>query len=224
MYNVNPYELREAFKQMAQHGRDPEYAAACAALRLYERIRRRGWLGQLWTALIGEASHLLDLGAIEAHYATGDRWYGGCRTVPLRQIRGSEGRYREFDISFRPLQSHSAARWKSIAAARRMGVALPPVELIQVGDVYFVRDGHHRISVARALGQTEIEAKVTVWQVSTPMGRHLIGPPATEQQRWLSRRFRRVVGQLSTLLVALGARLVAHGLPPYHSQPLSEKI
>jgi hypothetical protein len=223
VYNVNPYQLQEAFKQLARHGRDPEYAAAFAALRLYQRMRRRGWLGQLWTALTGQTRHLFDLGAIEAHYATGDRRHGGCRTVPLRQIRGSEGRCREFDLSFHPLQSHSAARWLSIATASRMGVALPPVELIQVGDVYFVRDGHHRISVARALGQTQIDAKVTVWQVSRPMGRHLICPPTTEQQGWPSRRFRHVVGQLCTLLVALGARLVAHGLPPYHPQPLSKK-
>jgi hypothetical protein len=223
VYNGNPYQLQEAFEQLAQQGRDPEYAAACAALRLYQRIRRRGWLGQLWASLTGQPQHLFDLSVIEADDATGDRWYCGCRTVLLRHIRGSEGRGREFDMSFRPLQSHSAARWLSIAAAWRMGVTLPPVELIQVGDVYFVRDGHHRISVARALGQTQIDAKVTVWQVSRPMGRHLICPPASEQRGWPSGRFRRVVGRLSTLLVALGARLVAHGLPPYQPQPLSEK-
>jgi hypothetical protein len=53
-----------------------------------------------------------------------------------------------------------------VAAARRRGKSLPPVDLIQVGDAYFVRDGHHRISVARALGQQDIEAKVIVWQVT----------------------------------------------------------
>jgi hypothetical protein len=46
---------------------------------------------------------------------------------------------------------------------------LPPVVLVQVGDVYFVRDGHHRISVARALGQLDIEAEVTVWHLSGPL-------------------------------------------------------
>jgi hypothetical protein len=50
--------------------------------------------------------------------------------------------------------------------ARQQGAKLPPVALIQVGDVYFVKDGHHRISVARALGQVEIEAVVTVWHVA----------------------------------------------------------
>jgi hypothetical protein len=57
----------------------------------------------------------------------------------------------------------------SIARARDRDKALPPVELIQVGDLYFVRDGHHRISVARAVGQRYIEAEVTAWQVSGPL-------------------------------------------------------
>jgi len=50
-----------------------------------------------------------------------------------------------------------------------MGTPLPPVELVQVGDVYFVRDGHHRISVARTVGQRDIEAEVTVWHVDGPL-------------------------------------------------------
>jgi hypothetical protein len=47
-----------------------------------------------------------------------------------------------------------------------MATPLPPVELIQVGDVYFVRDGHHRISVARMMGQDSIDAEVTVWETA----------------------------------------------------------
>jgi hypothetical protein len=58
-----------------------------------------------------------------------------------------------------------------MAAAKMRGVALPPVELIQVGDIYFVRDGHHRISVARAFGQEQVDAEVTVWDVTGPLPR-----------------------------------------------------
>jgi hypothetical protein len=61
------------------------------------------------------------------------------------------------------------SRWLRVAAARDQGKVLPPVVLVQVGDVYFVRDGHHRISVARALGQLDIEAEVTVWHLSGPL-------------------------------------------------------
>jgi hypothetical protein len=53
----------------------------------------------------------------------------------------------------------------SVAKARLQGATLPPVDLVQVSDVYFVRDGHHRISVAKALGQVDIDADVTVWEV-----------------------------------------------------------
>ena len=57
----------------------------------------------------------------------------------------------------------------SVAGAQIQGVPLPTVDLIQVGDRYFVRDGHHRISVARTLGRHFIEAEVTVYQMSGPL-------------------------------------------------------
>jgi hypothetical protein len=97
--------------------------------------------------------------------------------VPIQQIWGSEGRSADFDALFYPRQAHSQGRWVGIAAARMMGLVLPPVELIQVGDGYFVRDGHHRISVARALGEEYIEAEVTLWQVSRPLpGKQPVSP------------------------------------------------
>ena len=85
----------------------------------------------------------------------------------IRQIRGTEGQRDAFDDAFHPLTSHTRGRWVSIASAWLQGTSLPPVDLIRVGEVYFVRDGHHRISVARALGQQEIDAVVTVWEVAT---------------------------------------------------------
>jgi hypothetical protein len=83
----------------------------------------------------------------------------------MDRIRGSEGRCNDFDTHFRPLTGLSRDRWTSIYCARQEGVALSLVELVQVGDTYYVRDGHHRISVARALGQETIDARVTVWEV-----------------------------------------------------------
>lgn len=70
-----------------------------------------------------------------------------------------------FDDAFHPIRTHTELRWRRVARAGLAGVTLPPVELIRIGEAYFVRDGHHRISVARALGQKEIDAVVTVWQV-----------------------------------------------------------
>lgn len=81
-------------------------------------------------------------------------------SIPLSKIVGSEGHVDDFDNTFNPLKSYDRDRWVSIAVARRQGIVLPPVELIQVNDKFFVRDGHHRISVAKALGQAEIEAEI----------------------------------------------------------------
>ena len=92
-----------------------------------------------------------------------------CQTekVNLSQIKGStSNRHQDFDNQFRPLQKHTQARWISIAAHNRHD--LPPVELIKVDDVYFVVDGHHRVSVANAMGQSEITANVTVYTVVQP--------------------------------------------------------
>jgi hypothetical protein len=153
-----------------------EEAAKCAALtkkedpmpdqaidNLYSRALNRGQCGQLWSVLTRRPRHLLPLNEIgaanEAHIDRGAE----VRTVPIRHIRGSQGRSYDFDRDFNPLKDHNKARWLGVASARQLGKSLPPVKLIQVGDVYFVQDGHHRISVARALGQRDIEAKVVVW-------------------------------------------------------------
>jgi hypothetical protein len=134
--------------------------------RLYARARDRGLWGQVWSMLTGHWRGLLPLEEIEAVCIVHVHRSAVMRTVPLSQIRGSEGRSDDFDCDFNPLQAHHKACWLNIATARQRGKALPPVELVQVGDIYFVLDGHHRISVARAMGQSDIEARVMVWRVT----------------------------------------------------------
>jgi hypothetical protein len=136
-----------------------------AADRLYARARRQGCRSQLKTILKGKSRGLLALGDVSSACSVQTQSDSGVRAVSISQIRGSESRSGDFDCDFNPLQGHTKSRWLSIAVARGQGKTLPPVRLTQVGDVYYVRDGHHRISVARALGQTEIEAHVVVWQV-----------------------------------------------------------
>jgi hypothetical protein len=140
--------------------------ASQVAFSLYRRSRQRAWQRGLLSALTRRARALLDLSGVEQACPIGNRRYVGVQTVSLAQIRGSEGRCRDFDVEFLPLHSHNEDRWIRVASARPMGIALPPVELIQVGAFYFVRDGHHRVSVAAAWGETHIEAMVTVWEVS----------------------------------------------------------
>ena len=124
------------------------------------------WRG-LWSTLTGRTGRLLALAEVEACCAVVDSRYDGTRTVPISHIRGSSSsRCCDFDADFRPLDSCDQGRWHRLAAARLRGAMLPPVELILVEGFYFVVDGHHRISVARALGEREIQATVTTWQVA----------------------------------------------------------
>ena len=101
------------------------------------------------------------LGYVSEHAA-------GQHVVPLDAIVGTVDRGRDFDRSFRPTTGRVRSRWEHIAAAMRRGEAMPPVDLVRIGQIYFVRDGHHRISVARALGRTDIDADVT--EVVTRVG------------------------------------------------------
>jgi len=92
----------------------------------------------------------------------------GLAVVPIGAIVGTVGRARDFDRRFRPTSSRVRSRWEQIAAATRRGEALPPVELYKIGEIFFVRDGHHRVSVACALGHADIDAYVT--EVLTRVG------------------------------------------------------
>ena len=85
----------------------------------------------------------------------------GLVVIPTASVVGSVDRRPEsFDRAFRPRAPELRQRWERIAAARRRGEALPPIDVYRIGDAHFVRDGHHRVSVARALGETTIEARV----------------------------------------------------------------
>src|SRR5688572_18435388 len=84
----------------------------------------------------------------------------GLQIVPLDAIVGTVDRGVDFDRGLRPTSARLRSRWERIAAAQRRGEALPPVSLYKVGDLYFIRDGHHRVSVAKSLGRSDIDAYV----------------------------------------------------------------
>jgi hypothetical protein len=125
-------------------------------------------LEQVWSTLTGRLRQLLDLAEIEANSAITTHTFVGRQAVPLNQIRSSATSVRcnDFDANFRLRRHHTESRWQRISAARRRGIKLPPVALFQVGDTYFVEDGHHCVSVARAYRDQEIEAEVTVLQLA----------------------------------------------------------
>jgi hypothetical protein len=84
----------------------------------------------------------------------------GLKVIPVDQIVGSVDKVRDFDPKFRPRTGRNRQRWERIAQAARRGEPLPPIDVYQIGEMYFVRDGHHRVSVYRALEIPTIEADV----------------------------------------------------------------
>jgi Domain of unknown function (DUF4032) len=86
--------------------------------------------------------------------------YTGMHEIPLDAIIGSVSRYNDFDRAFLPRQTHTRDRWENVDAAHLRDVILPPIEVYQIGDAYFVKDGNHRVSVARLKGQAFIDAYV----------------------------------------------------------------
>ncbi len=131
------------------------------AQRLFNAALLRGNLLMAINGLLGRRSGLKALPGFGGYCSAYSR---GLVTVPIRRIIGSENRIRDYDRHFHPLNEHARARWLNVALTLLRERALPPVELIEADGFYYIRDGHHRVSVASALGQMDVEAFVTVWE------------------------------------------------------------
>jgi hypothetical protein len=128
------------------------------------RVRRRRALSRIAHRLRGEPGDvnvILPFEEVVAALGRTSERQLGLQVVPLDAIVGTVDRTRDFDRQFRPTTGRVRARWERIAAAMRRGDSLPPIDVYRIGDLHFVRDGHHRVSVARALGRRDIDAYVT---------------------------------------------------------------
>ena len=85
----------------------------------------------------------------------------GLRTIQLATVVGTVDSSRDFDRRFRPTSSRVRARWENLALAQRRGESIPPIDVYRIGEMHFVQDGHHRVSIALATGQQVIDAYVT---------------------------------------------------------------
>ena len=136
----------------------------------FGRARRKRALSQIAARLRREG----DLSAIlpfeEVVRALGQRGEKrlGLQTIDLDSIVGTVDRGREFDRSFRPTSGRVRPRWERINTAQRKGQEMPPIDVYRIGELHFVKDGHHRVSVARALGFGVIDAYVT--EIVTELG------------------------------------------------------
>ena len=129
----------------------------------FDRARRRRVLARLASQLRFEpddVSHMLPFEEVVAALGATSRHAAGEQVIPLDAIVGTVDRRRgDFDRSFRP-SPNTRGRWERIAEARKRGEAMPPIDVFRIGDMYFVQDGHHRVSVARAMGDKDINANV----------------------------------------------------------------
>jgi hypothetical protein len=136
----------------------------------FSRARRRRALARLAARLrrADDVDHILPFEeVVQALGRSGERRLGE-QTIPLDSIVGTVDRAREFDRAFRPTSPRVRERWQRINLAQRKGRALPPIDVYRIGDMHFVKDGHHRVSVAHALGHKDINAYVT--EVLTQVG------------------------------------------------------
>lgn len=134
------------------------------AMTLYERNERSsaGLLGFLKRKPAGMPTFQ---DALAGRQIT-NQFSAGSRTVDVKQVRGTYNRGdADFDMDFHPTQRHTENRWLRVATAFMRGVELPPIELVELEGHYYVKDGHHRISVARALGFGYLDAIVDVVRV-----------------------------------------------------------
>ena len=130
----------------------------------FNRARRRQVLARLAGWLRGQPRHvscILLLDEVVAALGWRGEHYRGLQTIPLDTVAGTVDSRRDFDRKFRPTSNRVRQRWERLDLAQRRGVSLPPIDVYRVGDLHFVMDGHHRVSVAAATGQKTIEAHVT---------------------------------------------------------------
>jgi uncharacterized membrane protein YfbV (UPF0208 family) len=135
----------------------------------FDRALSKAFWRRVVSRLTGETNALLPFDEVRAKLPMRGQHYIGLRQVPISQIIGSAGRYKDFDRAFLPVRDRTRARWESIDLAHYTDVILPPVELYKMGEVYFVKDGNHRVSVARERGQVFIDAYVIEIDIPVPL-------------------------------------------------------
>lgn len=136
----------------------------------FNRARLKAFWNELLAMVTRRPNEMLSFEQVKRSLKTFGESYRGVQTVPIEKIVGSATlRYHDFDRAFLPTQNTTKSRWRKVDEAFYEDVDLPPVELYQVGEVYFVRDGHHRISVARQRGQAFIEAEIIEMKTRVPL-------------------------------------------------------
>lgn len=127
---------------------------------------QKGFRRSILSWLQNKNNELLPFEEVLKHIPMRGQNYIGVKQIETDKIIGSVSRYYDFDRAFLPRQTHTRDRWESIDRAHFKQIILPPIEVYKIGDAYFIKDGNHRVSVAREKGQAFIDAYVT--EIHTP--------------------------------------------------------
>lgn len=130
----------------------------------FSRARHKALFNEIQHFLNPDEATLISLSDIKKLLKPENEVYKGMQTIPVKLIVGSEGRYNDFDNRFFPKSMHLKNRWEHIDIAHINDIPLPPISLYELGGVYFVRDGNHRVSVAKSRGVEFIDAEVVSLQ------------------------------------------------------------
>lgn len=135
----------------------------------FRRARFRAKVEQVLARLSGRSAELLEYEQVRRRLRATSQVSRGLQSIPLDAVVGSVGRARDYTRSFLPRQDEDERRWAKVKVAMTGLVGLPPIEVYQIDQVYFVLDGNHRVSVARQLGARYIQAYVTEIETAVPL-------------------------------------------------------
>ncbi|MDX2162509.1 MAG: hypothetical protein SF162_14380 [bacterium] len=176
-------------------------------LSQYNNARMRAFWDEVFSLMRGKPAELLSFEDIRARLRLREEYYQGLQDIELDKIVGSVGRYREFTRHFLPKRRVQQERWSRVFAVATGMMGLPPIEVYKVGDVYFVRDGNHRVSVARQMGNRTIQAHV--WELPTSL---VLKPDMDEKD----------IDALAAYAMFLDATRLPYTRPHHQSITLSE--
>ena len=126
----------------------------------FSKARNKAWINEMQHVMHPDKKRLLSLNDVKKILKPKNEVYVGLKTVPIKKIVGSEGRYNDFDNRFLPRSNELKQRWVNVDQAHLSDIVLPPIQLYELGGLYFVRDGNHRVSVGKAQGVEFIDAEV----------------------------------------------------------------
>lgn len=126
----------------------------------FSKARNKAWINEMQHVMHPDKKRLLSFNDVKKILKPKNEVYIGLKTVPIKKIVGSEGRYNDFDNHFLPRSNELKQRWVNVDQAHLSDIVLPPIQLYELGGLYFVRDGNHRVSVAKTQGVEFIDAEV----------------------------------------------------------------